>query len=72
MEDGLFDWIIELRGCNLHVSGEMMRQQAKKLSKTVYFKASRGWLDGFMKRKNFLFDVKLLFAKLLQPIAFQN
>ena len=51
MEDGLFNWIIELNGRNLRVSREMIRQQAKTLSTTESFKASRGWLDGFMKRK---------------------
>ena len=50
MEEALFDWIIELRGRNLRVSRAMICVQARALSGNADFKASRGWLDRFMKR----------------------
>ncbi len=50
MEDNLFDWVVELRDRHLRVSRQMTRTQAKALSGNDEFKASRGWLDRFMKR----------------------
>ena len=51
MEDTLFDWVIDLRRRNLGVSRAMIMRQAKVFSPNESFKASRGWLDKFMKRK---------------------
>ena len=52
MEEVLFDWVVDLRRRNLRVSRTMIIRQAKALS-TAHesFKASIGWLNGFLKRK---------------------
>ena len=50
MEEELFGWIVELRSRHLRVSRRMIRMQAKSLTSDDGFKASRGWLDRFMKR----------------------
>ena len=50
MEEELFGWIAELRPRHLRVSRRMIRVQTKLLSSDDSFKASRGWLDHFMKR----------------------
>ena len=51
MEEVLMDWILDLRGRNIRVSRKMIQVEAKALSGTEEFKASRGWLGRFMKRK---------------------
>lgn len=51
MEEVLFDWIVDLRRRNLRVSRAMIIRQAKTLSTDETFKASIGWLNGFMTRK---------------------
>ena len=50
MEEELFEWIVDLHSCHLHVSRQTIRMQAKTLSTDDDFKASRGWLGRFMKR----------------------
>ena len=50
MEEELFEWIVDLRSRHLRVSRRMIRMQAKTLSSDDGFKASRGWLQRFMKR----------------------
>ncbi len=72
MEDDLFDWVVKLRGRHLRVSRQMIRTQAKALSGNEEFKASRGWLDRFMKRHSSPFDVKQMSAKLYHVTAYQN
>ena len=52
MEEELFDWIVEMRGQNLRISLRMIQIRAKELSSSDCFKASRGWLYRFLKRKN--------------------
>ena len=50
LEEALFSWIMELRSRNLRVSRSMIRVQARTMSSVSTFKASRGWLERFMKR----------------------
>ena len=50
MEEELFQWIVERRSRHLRVSRRMIRLQARTLSPDDEFKASRGWLQRFMKR----------------------
>ena len=50
LEEALFSWIMELRSRNLRVSCCMIRVQARTMSSVSTFKASRGWLEIFMKR----------------------
>ncbi len=50
METILFDWIADLRHRNLRVSRSMIMREAKALSSNEEFKASVGWLNGFLKR----------------------
>ena len=56
MEEELFDWILDLRSCNCRVSRSMIREKAKTVmansSPLADFKASKGWLQLFLKRKN--------------------
>ena len=40
-----------------------MMRQAKTISPNKSFKASRGWLNGFMRRKGLSLQCKLLYAK---------
>ncbi len=53
MEEVLCDWVVDLRRRNLRVSRTIIIRQAKALS-TAHesFKASIGWLNGFLKRKS--------------------
>ena len=48
MEEAVFNWIMNLRSCNLSVSRRMIREQAKAHGPQG-FAASRGWLQLFMK-----------------------
>ena len=50
MEEDLFSWIVELRGRNLRVSRKMIRAEVLSRSANADFRASRGWLERFMKR----------------------
>ena len=50
MEEDLFSWIVELRGRNLRVSRKMIRAEALSRSANADFRASRGWLEHFMKQ----------------------
>ena len=54
MEDDLFHWIMELRRRNVRVSRKMIREKAKAVTtaEDTSFKASKGWLQLFLKRKN--------------------
>lgn len=56
MEEELFDWVIDLRGRNVRVSRRMIIEKAKDLiaatDPLADFKASKGWLQLFMRRKN--------------------
>jgi len=52
MEEVLFSWIADMRGQNLRVSRKMIRLKAKTIvSDAAGFKASKGWLQRFMRRK---------------------
>ena len=51
MEEALFDWIVDLWQCNLCVSKIVTIHEAKGLSTAESFKASIGWLNGFIKSK---------------------
>ena len=51
VEEALFSWIAEMRGRNLRVSCRMIMVKAKDLSAFDEFRASRGWLELFSKRK---------------------
>uniref|UniRef100_A0A1X7UMU3 HTH CENPB-type domain-containing protein n=1 Tax=Amphimedon queenslandica TaxID=400682 RepID=A0A1X7UMU3_AMPQE len=53
MEEVLLDWIVDVRSKHLRVSRQMIVDRAKGLSRdsAPEFKASRGWLGRFMKRK---------------------
>lgn len=55
METLLFDWCLdEIRRNKKPVSRSLIKQQAKYLSQNKSsFKASKGWLDKFMKRFNY-------------------
>ncbi len=53
LEELLFDWVTDLRTRNLRVSRKMIMNKAKIAAADTQpdFKASRGWLQLFMKRK---------------------
>ena len=55
MEEEIFDWIMYLRRNHLRVSRRMIREKAKNVKAecdpTVTFKASKGWLQLFLRRK---------------------
>ncbi len=56
MEEELFDWVMDLRGRNARVSRKMIIEKAKNVMAATdplaNFKASKGWLQLFMRRKN--------------------
>ena len=52
MEEELFQWIVDLRTRHLRVSRRMIREQAKILGTKAGFRASKGWLQLFMRRKS--------------------
>jgi len=60
MEGLLFEWCIEeIEKLRKPLSRSMIKQQARVLSqKKGTFKASKGWLDKFMKRFNYAEKVK--------------
>ena len=49
MEEELFGWIIDLRSHHLRVSRKMIREHAKTLKSMDGFKASKGWLQQFLR-----------------------
>ena len=55
MEALLFEWCLEeIRRNKKGISRSCIKQQAKNLSQNKsHFKASKGWLDKFMKRFNY-------------------
>ena len=56
LEEGLFDWVINLRSRNVRVSRKMIRDKAKTMmadkDPLSDFTASKGWLQLFLKRKS--------------------
>ena len=73
LEEALFSWIMELRSRNLPVSRCMIRVQARTMSSVSTFKASRGWLERFMKRYSLsLSVVRLRYVRIHQLTAFQR
>ena len=50
MEKAVFDWIVEMRASNFHVSRRMIKAKVKDTSTKEGFKASNGWLQRFMRR----------------------
>ena len=54
MEEEVFDWVIDLRGRNIRVSRRMIIEKSKSVMAAndplSTFKASKGWLQVFMKR----------------------
>ena len=56
LEEDVFDWIINLRGRNVRVSRKMIRDKARAMmtgkDPLSQFKASRGWLQLFLRRKS--------------------
>ena len=50
MEEALFSWIVDLRGCNLCVSCKNIHPHSRSSSTVADFKASIGRLRRFMKR----------------------
>lgn len=50
MEETLLNWVLEMRDQNLRVSRRMLQVQAKVFASKGSFKASKGWLDKFLKR----------------------
>ena len=50
MEETLLNWILEMRDQNLRVSRRTVQVQAKAFASEEGFKASRGWLEKFLKR----------------------
>ena len=57
LEEELFDWVVDLRSHSMRVSRRMIREKAKMImanQDSLYdFKASKGWLQLFFRRKNF-------------------
>ena len=50
MEQKLFHWIKDLREKGTIVTTNMVKEQARKLTKCKDFIASKGWLDKFKIR----------------------
>ena len=69
MEVALFDWIVDLRHRNLRVSRSMIMREAKALSSNQEFKASVGWLNGFLKRNGLSLRRKTTVCKILQQLV---
>lgn len=43
-------WLDQIQKTNGTIALRLIKQRARKLSKNSMFKASKGWLDKFMKR----------------------
>lgn len=52
MEEELLQWIIQQRDRSIRVSRKMIIQKAKDMTSHSDLRASRGWLDRFLKRKH--------------------
>ena len=88
METELSVWVNEVRELNACIDGDSIRAQAHEIYQSIYpeiphesllclkaskpFKASRGWLSNFCKRKNFSYRRITTSGRVLPKDAFNR